>query len=105
MKGRTNMREQRHSSRRGSDYRLERRKNITDVNETKYNFLGVLFRQIIFSALILAVLLGIKNIRNPVTEKLSSSLEYCIKYNIEYEWIVSNISKTTAYLLSMLTNN
>lgn len=105
MKGRINMTEKRHSQRRADAVRAERVKRRNDTSDSSYNFLSVLFRQIILSALILAVLLGIKNIRNPIAEKLNSSIEYCMKYNMEYEWIISNISKTTTYLLSMLTNN
>lgn len=94
------------SNRNHSNNSSRRRSSSSKSNNDKVrSFSNTLLRQILICAFIIAALFCVKNTSNPILQRLNSSIEYGIKYNMEYDWIVSNISKTTAYILSTLSNS
>lgn len=73
-------------------------------NSSNGGLLNTLFRQIVYSGIILAILIGINNIQSPSGKALNSYIENQFKYNIEYDWIVANITKTSEYIMSLLAS-
>lgn len=92
-------------NRRSAQNRTNRATNRSKSNSPqKGGLLNTIFRQILYSGIILAILFGINNIQTSSGKALNSYIKNQFKYNIEYDWIVSNITKTGEYIMSLLAN-